>query len=362
MRLAIRHILIINTLVFLLFTQSCKEENIIEQVVVDNYLSYSITTTAVSSITTTTAISGGNILYDGGSQIIERGVCWDTLPNPTILSSRTFDGVSVGVYVSNIVGLIPSKKYYLRAYASSIDSTMYGNEIAFTTNDSIPSGGGGGGGSGNPCIGGPTSVTDIDGNVYNVVTIGTQCWTKENLKTTRYRNGTVIPANLSPAQWNNTLSGAVSFYNNDTININTYGRLYNWYAVVDTSGLCPTGWHVPNDDEWNVLIKYLDQLADTSKLGVQSLSAGGILKEVGLANWLTPNVGANDSVQFTGLPGGYKLNTGSFSGLGSNSFWWSINAQAPQYAYYFNLYFNDSNASKLYGLKRYGFSVRCVRD
>jgi len=120
----------------------------------------------------------------------------------------------------------------------------------------------GGGNNVGGCSGGPTTVTDIDGNVYNVVSIGNQCWMKENLKTTRYKNGVAIPNNLTDAQWQTATSGAYANHY-DTINTAVFGKLYNWYAVADTQGLCPTGWHEPEDWEWNVLVKAIDPNADT---------------------------------------------------------------------------------------------------
>ena len=100
---------------------------------------------------------------------------------------------------------------------------------------------------------GVSTVKDIDGNIYNTVSIGTQCWTKENLKTTKYKDGTAIPTGLNDAEWANTTTGAYAIYDNNAANNTTYGKLYNWYAV-NTGNLAPAGWHVPTDAEWTTLI------------------------------------------------------------------------------------------------------------
>jgi uncharacterized protein (TIGR02145 family) len=223
--------------------------------------------------------------------------------------------------------------------------------------------GGGGGGS---CAGGPSTVTDIDGNVYNVVQIGNQCWMKENLKTTKYRNGTTIPGNLSDAAWSSTTSGAQADYDNDAANTTIYGKLYNWYAVADPAGLCPTGWHVPSDSEWTVLISTLDPQGGSS--GSSSI-AGGLMKatgslQAGTGLWESPNAGATNSSGFTGLPGGSRVSSGTFFYIGNKGFWWSSTHFSSTNAWLRYLY--DLNASVNRGYvnysKRNGFSVRCVRD
>lgn len=213
------------------------------------------------------------------------------------------------------------------------------------------------------CAGGPTIVSDIDGNVYNVVSIGNQCWMKENLKTTRYKNGTPIPTGLSDAQWQATTSGACADYNNDSTKTAVYGKLYNWYAVADTNGLCPTGWHEPEDWEWNVLVKTIDPSADTTCNGCsQSQTAGGAMKEIGLTHWASPNTGATNSSGFTGLPGGYRDGIGPYGSIGDYGYWWSATQNSTTYTHYRFLYYFDSGVYRGNDLKGNGFSVRCVRD
>jgi uncharacterized protein (TIGR02145 family) len=316
-----------------------------------------ITTTSATSITNTSAVSGGNITSDGGSAIVEHGVCWSTTANPTIANTHTSDGNSVGVFTSNITGLIAGTLYYVRAYATNANTTGYGNQITITAS-------GGGSGSGG-CAGGPTTVTDIDGNVYNVVSIGNQCWMKENLKTTRYKNGVSIPTGLSEVQWQTTTNGAFAIYNDSAKYDSIYGKLYNWYAVEDPNGLCPTGWHEPEDWEWNVLIKTIDPNADTSCFPCnQSQLAGWDMKEIGLAHWVSPNTAANNISGFTGLPGGMRRSGQViYEDIGQSGYWWStstISSTGGAYARGLNYYSGYVYYSS--PLKYFAFSVRCVRD
>lgn len=313
-----------------------------------------ITTTSAANITNTNATSGGNITSDGGSAIIERGVCWSTTTNPTIANSHTSDGSSVGVFTSNITGLTAGTLYFVRAYATNANTTGYGNQITITTI--------GGGGSGS-CAGGPSTVTDIDGNVYNVVSIGNQCWMKENLKTTHYKNGVAIPTGLSDAQWQNTTSGACADYINNPANSTVYGKLYNWYAIADPQGLCPTGWHEPEDWEWNVLVKTIDPSADTTcNFCSQSAIAGGAMKEIGITHWVSPNTGATNSSGFTGLPSRFRYANGAYDSTGADGFWWSATRNSTSSAYYRYLTYDGSNVYRNDYNKAGGFAVRCVRD
>jgi uncharacterized protein (TIGR02145 family) len=200
------------------------------------------------------------------------------------------------------------------------------------------------------------NVTDIDGNVYHSVIIGTQTWMVENLKTTRYRDGTVIPNITDNTQWLNLTTGAYCDYSNNTSNTSIYGRLYNWYAV--NNNLAPTGWHVPTSAEWTVIANYLGGWS----------SAGGKLKENGTTHWNSPNTDATNETGFRALPGGIRNidppgGTATFNGIGSSGCWWSANDYNGNPAYYTVNYssielFHSNNG---WG-KRYGYSVRCVKD
>ena len=194
-------------------------------------------------------------------------------------------------------------------------------------------------------------ITDADGNVYTSVTIGTQEWMTENLRTSKYSDGTSIPNITDNTAWSNLSTAAWSYYNNSGSNDATYGKLYNWYAV-NTSKLCPTGWHVPTDAEWTVLTDYLT--ADG-----HSGSEGSALKST--SGW---NSGGNgtDDYGFLGLPGGYRSLNGSFLNIGNNGHWWSSSQFNTSDAWSRNLlnYYDSVNSYNYY--KDYGFSVRCLRD
>jgi uncharacterized protein (TIGR02145 family) len=173
---------------------------------------------------------------------------------------------------------------------------------------------------------------------------------RENLDVVTYRNGDVIPQVTDASAWAGLTSGAWCYYNNDVANGAIYGKLYNWYAVNDTRGLAPKGWHVPTDAEWTIL---------TDKLGGTSV-AGGKMKS--LTRWTTPNTSATNENGFTGLPGGFRDYYGTFFYIGNFGFWWSSSEYDTASAWFRNLYYNGGNASRDNYDKKNGFSVRCLRD
>jgi uncharacterized protein (TIGR02145 family) len=196
------------------------------------------------------------------------------------------------------------------------------------------------------------TVSDIDGNVYNTVTIGAQVWMKENLKVTHYRNGESIPNVTDGTAWKNLFNGALCYYNNDSAaNASDYGVLYNWYAVNDSMNICPFSWHVPTDAEWTTLTGYL---------GGQSI-AGGKLKETGTTHWQSPNTGATNETGFTALPGGFRDNIG-FNFYRYDGLWWSFTERDSIRAFYNIIFFDFSNLMGGYSSKTCGYSVRCIRD
>jgi uncharacterized protein (TIGR02145 family) len=195
------------------------------------------------------------------------------------------------------------------------------------------------------------TVTDKDGNVYHTVTIGTQVWMVENLKTTKYNDGTDIPNVTDATAWAALTTPAYCWYNNDkATNKNTYGALYNWYTV-NTGKLAPIGWHVPSDAEWTTLMTYL---------GGGNM-AGGKLKEIGTLNWTTPNTGADNSSGFTALPGGERF-TGQFTSLGIYGCWMSSSEISSNQIWYMYLYYSVSDMWSGGHPEDSGFSVRCIRD
>lgn len=209
----------------------------------------------------------------------------------------------------------------------------------------------------NQTIGKPgANITDADGNSYKTVTIGTQTWMAENLKVSKYNNGTTIPNITDNTQWQNDTTGAWCYNGNDSANNAKYGKLYNWYAVSRTTignkNVCPAGWHVPTDAEWTVLTDYLGG----------EIAAGGKMKEVGTTSWNNPNANAINTSLFTGLPGGYRDFGGSYVGIGSNGFWWSSTENDTFYAWNRSLVKTNGLATRRSFNKENGFSVRCLKD
>ncbi len=185
---------------------------------------------------------------------------------------------------------------------------------------------------------------------FNIVIIGNQNWTTENLGTSRYRNGDPIPQIKDKKEWVKLTTGAWCYYNNDVKYGKDYGKLYNWYAINDSRGIAPLGWHVPSDEEWYVLLSFLHG------------NAGGKLKEPGTLHWASPNAGADNSSGFTALGGGNRHLDGTFEGIRSFGHWWSSTGKSPDLAYYWYL---DTNYADFYrggGYKILGFSVRCLKD
>jgi len=199
-------------------------------------------------------------------------------------------------------------------------------------------------GGSNSCSGVPT-VTDISGNVYTTVQIGNQCWMAENLKT-QHQTGN---------SW---------CYGNNPSNCNLYGRMYDWAAVMNGSsssntvpsgvqGICPSGWHVPSDAEWNILVSYL---------GGEQI-AGGKMKSTGTSLWFAPNAGATNESGYTALPGGFRHSMSNmYFGLGEYAFWWSSTEQNATTAWNRNLDYSDTKVYKFNYLKTDGFYVRCIKD
>jgi uncharacterized protein (TIGR02145 family) len=207
--------------------------------------------------------------------------------------------------------------------------------------------------------------TDGDGNHYPVVTIGTQTWMAENLKTHYYKNSSAIPNVLDGTTWSGLSTGAMCWYNNDSATYAaTYGALYNWYAVDNSSGLCPTGWHVPSDLEWQTLELSLGMSQSMLNLtGWRGTDEGGKMKEAGLAHWNSPNTGATNTSGFTALPGGFRFYTnGGFIDIGNNGYWWSSTAYSATHTWNRVLHFNNNVVNRNTNSKKNGFSVRCVMD
>lgn len=291
-----------------------------------------LTTIEVSEITQTSAISGGDITDDGGAGVTARGVCWSTNQSPTISDNKTEDGSGLGEFTSNLTDLEPNTTYFARAYANNSVGTGYGNTVSFTTLEE------------------ETTVSDIDGNVYKTVIIGTQEWMAVNLKVTKYNDGASIPNITENSEWIELTNGAYCWYgNNETSYSNLYGALYNWYAV-ETGKLCPSGWHVPTDEEWATLV---DFVGGENTAGLKLKATNG---------W-DSNGNGTDDYEFSALPGGNRNHVnGSFSDKGINGSWWSATQDDPVYAWQRFMYYGNDKVSRSSFKKKFGFSVRCVKD
>lgn len=202
-------------------------------------------------------------------------------------------------------------------------------------------------------IGFSQTVTDIDGNIYNTVIIDNQVWMAENLKVTKYNDGNLIDLVSDDNVWKSLSTSAYCFYNNDAVtNSNTYGALYNWYAV-ESNKLCPTGWRVANTSDWLGLSDYLGGY----------FGMGGKMKSTGTTHWQSPNGDATNSSGFSGLPGGKRNSDASFEDLTSTGYWWV----GPESGYYNNnfrylTYLDGTCAQHSTGKSEEGRSVRCVSE
>lgn len=202
----------------------------------------------------------------------------------------------------------------------------------------------------------PVTVTDIDGNVYQTVQIGSQLWMAENLRVTRYRDGSVIPNITENGAWTGLTTGARCYYDNDSATHDVvYGVLYNGYAITDSRNIAPEGWHVATQED-------LEMLIDT--LGGLDI-AGGKMKEAGIIHWNDPNTDADNTSGFSALPGGYRSgNSGTSVYLNEMAYWWSstIDASNSNRIHSYSLSYDASEIESVTDALKWGFSVRCVKD
>ncbi|OFX89191.1 MAG: hypothetical protein A2X00_16510 [Bacteroidetes bacterium GWE2_32_14] len=393
-----------------------------------------VSTIIPRNVETHSAVAGGNISSDGGSAITERGIYWGTSVESENTGTKMALGNGIGSFLDTINNLTPGTIYYVKAFATNSFGTNYGEEISFTTLGEIPSAttvkqsnleaysstlnglvnahnlsttvsfeygtstayGQTANASENPVTGNGDStvsanisnllantlyhfrvvainelgtnygddlsfttvitgltgsVVDADANNYQTIGIGYQCWMTQNLKTTKYNDGTNITLVNNDSIWNTLTSGGYCFYDTNATYKNTYGALYNWYAV-NTNKLCPTGWHVPTESDYDTLISYLGGATEVGKK----------LKEAGTTHWKTPNTDATDEFDFTALPGGKRDPDGLFDFMTIEGDWWLSNEYSTKFSNYFYMMYNYNNSFKAYTNKTYGLSVRCIKD
>jgi uncharacterized protein (TIGR02145 family) len=271
---------------------------------------------AITSTTLTSASVSATTTNSTGSDITDKGFCWSTNPYPTLNDYKIPLGPGAGDITTNITGLAENSVYYVRAYTTNSTGTGYGTIAAFCTD-----------------------FKDIDQNVYKAVVIGDQIWMAKNLNVTHYRNGDTIPEIKDNLAWSMARSGAYCNYNNDTTLAQTYGRLYNGYAVNDNRNIAPQGWHVPMLDEVNTMAKYL---------GTDAVKK---LMETGPVHWGSGNDATNSS-GFTALPAGERF--GAFDSLNSWAYWWTSS---------YEFYGIGNKILSIASTSTYlGCSVRCIRD
>jgi hypothetical protein len=263
-------------------------------------------TNLVTDITPESATSGGEIVSNGGATISSRGICFGTSQNPTVDNLTSVSNDITDAFTCQLKELTPNTLYYVRSFAKNSVGVGYGNEATFTT---LPPD--------------PVSVTDVDGNIYNVVRIKSQVWMKENLRTTRWPDGKEINLITSDFSWGSLSQTAEAYcwYNNDTTNKDIYGALYTWAAA---QGACPTGWHVPSKDEWAIL---------GSPANLNNLQFGGC-----------------------------RSATGEFTQIGLFGHWWTSTQIDAGNSYEAVLDLNFGYRGIPVTYKYYGISVRCIKD
>jgi hypothetical protein len=283
----------------------------------------------VLAIFPTSAVSVCYISEDAG--VINCGVCWSTSQNPTIVPNKTLDyykipdflvyyinwGTPNSTFTSHITGLTANTTYYIRAYATNNSGTGYGQQIQFTTPLDI--------------TGEAGTIIDIDGNTYSTIGIGGQRWMAEDLKTTKFNDGTYIPLVPDSLKWGLLTTPGYCWYNNDSTYKKTYGALYNGYSI-QTGKLCPTGWHIPAIKEWFTLAYYL---------------------------------GGEFETGFAALPEGCRFSIGRFLFLGDRSIWWGSESTQDIYSLSYCYLRNSSIAIDYFhdnDEKKSGYSVRCLKD
>ena len=322
-----------------------------------------VTTSAASNITANTADCGGNVTYDGNTTVTARGVCWNTIGNPTLNDTHTTDGTGTGAFTSTLTGLHENTTYYVRAYATNSMGTVYGEERVFTTESSISSG------DAQPCPNNPT-VTDYDGNVYNTVKIGNQCWMKENLRTTHFADGTDINYAGGATGSNNNLSNTDECYYTTAGDAATYGYVYNWLAAMHRAngsaanpsglqGVCPNGWHLPSQAEWNQLFDYVRSVPAYGCNGNSNSINKALASDFGwqsTGSACTPgnDMSSNNSTGFNAMPAGGN------GGFGQGFYVWSATPSSSTQAYCVDIYRNYAapvTVSRDYNDTR---TVRCV--
>ena len=332
-----------------------------------------VITSTISNISPTTATSGGNVTTTGGDVVTARGICWSVSSYPTLNNAHTNDGNGIGAFTSNLTGLIPENTYYVRAYATNSAGTAYGNQYSLTTT-AIP--------DGEPCYN-TSTISDYDGNIYNTVKLGNQCWMRENLRTSHYADG----RNISFAT-EYSADDAYYYPNSDSSNVFAYGYLYNWRAVMGiyssseanpsgVQGVCPNGWHVPSKAEWIQLFNYAcDQGQyvcgnDSTNIAKAFASTNGWHNCTAMSTAtcvVGNNSSTNNATSFCALPTGKFNYLGYQQGFGGSCYFWSTTGYYSDSGYPLQQIHTCSlsgcspTITWLTVHEMDGLSVRCIKD
>ena len=306
-----------------------------------------VTTAQVTNISALSAISGGNVTSDGGSVVTARGICWNTTGDPTISDTHTTDGNGIGNFSSTLTGLEANTTYYVRAYATNAVGISYGATLVFTT-------------AGQPCPN-ATTLADYDGNQYNTVQIGQQCWMKENLRTTHYADGSTV---------------VFKYPNNTAATATVYGLLYNWDAVMNgalsssanpsyVQGICPTGWHLPSRGEFEQLTSYVSSITtcrcdNNASYIAKSLASTNGWETHSYSCYVGNSQNGNNATGFSAMPAGYF--TDGYNSFGYVVEFWSATAESDSYKFRMKMQYDWQEVSISATPSAYYISVRCVKD
>jgi uncharacterized protein (TIGR02145 family) len=309
-----------------------------------------VTTLPVQNVSTFGAELWGSVVSEGSSAVTQRGICYSTETFPDLNDYYGLNGEGPGDFNLFLSGLLPNTTYYIRAYATNDSGTSFGDQLVFTTLTE---------GAGNDHLNASLNygtVSDIDGNSYPTIVIGSQEWMAENLRTTKFANGESIALVSNALQWEYCTAPAWVYpQNNSALNL-PYGKLYNFYAVQDPRNVCPTGWHIPSQSEWETLVSYLDPTGNS-----MANNAGDKLKSVGINYWNSPNIGTNES-GFSAIGAPDRDDMGNFNDLGVWGSWWTNTVSNPDYVYYRYANYGSELMGESIAAVKSGASVRCLRD
>lgn len=334
----------------------------------------SLSTTPVYEITFNAARSGGEVVSDGMSPVLARGIVWAEKSDPSLDGENvdfTLDGSGLGKFESAMTGINPNSSYTVRAYATNSVGTAYGQPQSFLTPGGLSES------DGQPCPDAPT-VTDVDGNVYQTIQINDQCWMKSNLKASHYRNGEPIPTGHENEVWDQLTGGAYAVYYNPFVDLSpaemksAYGLLYNWYAAVDNRHICPEGWRLPGDDDWNALTNYIIGMVSHGGRHLKSCRqvnapAGGDCNTSTHPRWRAydqEDTDGTDLYGFSGLPAGSRgADPIGFNSLGVHIGFWLADERSSDPTYARTRYLSYGPAVIQSNVKKHvGLSIRCIKE